>query len=112
MENEHLKHFSPDPAETAAARWDRWLKRLENFVQAKGITDEDRKKAMLLHFAGEEVFELSDSLGVQDGTTFENTKTLLTAYFAPQRNAEYEVFMFRQAAQGVGETIDKFHARL
>ena len=30
----------------------------------------------------------------------------------PQRNVEFEVFVFRQVAQASKETLDKFHARL
>ena len=43
---------------------------------------------------------------------FEETKRLLTAYFAPQRNVKYEVFVFRQVAQHTDETLDKFNAHL
>ena len=49
---------------------------------AKRITDDVQKKAMLLHYAGEEVFDLGES------------------------------FVFRQAAQLADETLDKCNARL
>lgn len=112
MDNETLKPFSPSPAETAAARWERWLRRLENFIKAKGITNEGRKQAMLLHYAGEEVFDLSESLGITATSTYDATSTALNDYFAPQRNPEYEVFMFRQAGQAASETLDQYHTRL
>ena len=67
---------------------------------------------MLLHYAGEEVFNLGESLGIVDETSFDDTKRVLTEYFAPQRNEEYEVFVFRQAEQLADETLDKFNARL
>ena len=38
-------------------------------------------------------------------------KNKLNEHFAPKRNVEYEIFMFRQAAQESGENIDKY-ARL
>ena len=79
---------------------------------AKNITDARRLKAILLHYVGEDVFELSESLGIVSDTPFEETKRILTAYFAPQRNVEYEVFVFRQAEQHADETLDKFNARL
>jgi hypothetical protein len=112
MEHDSLKSFALDPAETAAARWEKWVSRLENFILAKGITSDNRKKGMLLHYAGEDVFELSDSLGVVATTSFDDTKTMLTDYFVPQRNTEYEVFMFRQATQLPNETLDQFHTKL
>ena len=79
---------------------------------AKNITDARRLKAILLHYVGEDVFELGESLGIVSDTPFEETKRVLTAYFAPQRNVEYEVFVFRQAEQQTDETLDKFNARL
>ena len=37
---------------------------------------------------------------------------LLTNYFSPKKNIEYEVDMFRQAKQLSGETMGRFHTRL
>ena len=99
MEHEGLPVFATEPAETAAQRWDRWLTRFVNFTVARRITDDARKKAMLLHYAGEEEFDLGESIGIVDETSFDDTKRVLTEYFAPQRNEEYEVFVFRQAEQ-------------
>ena len=70
------------------------------------------KKAMLLHYAGEAVFDLSEVVGVVPTDNFEQTKPKVTAYFTPRRNEEYEVFTFRQTQQKSGETLDQFHARL
>ena len=67
---------------------------------------------MLLRYVGEDVFDLSESLGIVSDTPFEETERVLTDYFAPQRNVEYEVFVFRQAAQHTDETLDTFNARL
>ena len=100
------------PVGSAAARWERWLNRFANFAVAKNITDARRLKAIFLHYVGEDVFDLSESLGIVTDTPFEETKRLLTAYFAPQRNVEYEEFVFRQAAQRTDETSDKCNARL
>ena len=59
---------------------------------AKRITDDAQKKASTLC----EVFDLGKSLGNVDETSFD----------------EYEVFVFRQAAQIADGTLDKFNARL
>ena len=112
MESDSLKSFSIDPSATSAVRWERWLKRLENFVVAKGIANDARKKGMLLHYAGEEVFDLAETVGVTAETSYEDTKAKLNTYFAPQRNTEYEVFVFRQASQSPEENLDQFHQRL
>ena len=71
-----------------------------------------RQKAMLLHYAGEAVFDLGEAVGIVQTDNFEQTKLKLTAYFTPRRNEEYEVFTFRQTQQKSGETLDQFHARL
>ena len=79
---------------------------------ARDIVTDARQKAMLLHYAGEAVFDLSEAVGVIPTDNFDATKLKLTAYFTPRRNEEYEVFTFRQTQQKSGETIDQFHARL
>ena len=82
MDHEGLPVFATEPAETAAQCWDQWLKRFINFTVAKRITDDAQKKAMLLHYAGEEVFDLGESLGIIEETSFGDTKHVLTEYFA------------------------------
>ena len=56
MELEGLPPFALNPADNVSTRWERWIRRLDNFLVAKTITDDDRKRAMLLHYAGEDVF--------------------------------------------------------
>ena len=112
MEHESLPPFTLQPTDSASSRWERWVRRFDNFVLAKDIDDNNRKKAMLLHYAGEEVFDLSEAIGVVAGDNFNQTKTKLTDYFAPRRNVEYEVFNFRQTQQRTGETLDQFYTRL
>ena len=114
MENAQIATFEIEPVDTASTRWERWLRRFDNFVVAKGIDNDTRIKAMMLHHAGETVFELSESVGVLDTDTYAVAREKLTAYFTPRRNTEYEIFVFRQTQQlpGGGETLDQFHARL
>ena len=99
MDQQTLPPFTLEPPETVSQRWDRWLRRFANFLTAKEVTDDGVKKAMLLHFAGEKVFDLSESLGVVDNDSYDQTKDKLNAYFTPQKNVEYEIFKFRQAKQ-------------
>ena len=40
-----------------AQRWKKWLARYENLIIALDITDPRRKKALLLHYAGQGVHE-------------------------------------------------------
>ncbi|CAB4005815.1 Hypothetical predicted protein, partial [Paramuricea clavata] len=57
-----------------------------------------------------EIFRQFPDPGTDDDIA--KAEELLTAYFEPQKNRLYEVYKFRQAKQGVSETIDQFHTRL
>ena len=48
-----------------AERWSEWIKRLQVYVLAKGITDGPRAEAVLLHCAGIDVHNLYDSIDPQ-----------------------------------------------
>ena len=103
----HYPRSTPIPRN----RWERYLKRFDNYVVAKGITHDARKKCLLLHVAAEYVFDVADAL-TDEELTYAALKNKLNEHFAPKRNVEYEIFMFRQVAQESGENIDKYHARL
>ena len=89
------------------------MKKLENLFVAMNIESNKRKKALLLHYAGDEVFEIHATL---DNTGNENdyaaSKTALENYFKPQLNTEFQVFEYRQMKQNQSETVDKFATRL
>jgi hypothetical protein len=70
----------------------KWVTRFENFACAMGITKNDRKRAMLLHYAGEDVYNIFDTL--QDtGTSndYNIAKQMLEDHFNPQKtlNSKY-----------------------
>ncbi|XP_077869854.1 uncharacterized protein LOC144362502 [Saccoglossus kowalevskii] len=110
--NDALKPFNPIPPETATVRWERWIARFDNYLVAKNITQDARKRAFLFHLAGKEVFEIHLGLEQAEDETYVQLKTKPSEYFAPKRNVEYEVFVFRQASQLPPETLDKFAARI
>ena len=58
MKNAHIETFEIETVDTASTRWERWVRRFDNFVVAKGINNDTRIKAMMLHHAGDTVFEL------------------------------------------------------
>ena len=90
------------------------MRRFYNFVLAKGLNDDTRIKALMLHHAGETVFELSESVHFLDTDIYAVARVKLTAHFTPRRNTEYEIFVFRQTQQLLegSEKVDQFHARL
>ena len=71
------------------------------------------KKALLLHYAGDEVFEIYGTLdNTGDENGFGETKQALTNYFKPKVNTEFEIFEFSLMKQLESETCDDFSTRL
>ncbi|XP_072142759.1 uncharacterized protein [Dermacentor andersoni] len=116
-------------ASNTGHEWTKWIERLENFVSACDITVDSRKKALLLHYVGEEVYNIFHSLPdspTQVATATSTTQTTqspsmpeydaarakLSAYFAPRVKSTFSIYKFRQAQQNVSEPLDAFYARL
>ena len=79
-----------------AARWEKYLKRFHNLMTAMNITDASRKRALLLHYVGEEVNDLFETLpDTGDDKDFKKAHEALTQYFTPTKNASFEIFKFR-----------------
>ena len=60
-----------DPFEQTGSvgpRWDRWKTRLQYYIDARGITVDNRKRALLLHLAGPAVQDIFATLS-DTGTT-------------------------------------------
>ena len=94
-----------------AQRWRKWIKRLENLFVAANIKNAERQRALLLHYAGEEVCDIFAVLS-DTREDFKTAKEALTEYFDPKKNVEYEIYKFRQTKQNTGETMDTYHSRL
>lgn len=101
---------------TLGLRWKKWLARFRNLLLAIGVTDKPRQRALLLHYAGEGVNEIFDTLPAtqagEDENPFEKAVEALTSHFTPKKNSEYEIYVFRQAKQEVNEGISAYHTRL
>ena len=110
-----MPEFNPDTEVGAslAALGKTWLADFDMFLAASGITDATRKRALLLYQAGarvREIFAQLDDTGNVDA--FDTAKQKLTAYFEPQKNRRYDVYIFRKAFQGPNETLDQYYTRL
>ena len=104
--------FETDPSSTSV-RWSTWLERLENFFIIHRIKKGDEKRAALLHYAGEWVYDIFKSLPNRgDADDYESAKACLNTYFQQTKNTDYEIFQFREATQRPDETINQFYARL
>ena len=75
------------------------------------VEDYKRKRALLLHYAGEEVSKIFETF-TETGMDYACAKKKLSDYFSPNKNTEYELYKFRQAKQEESETVDTFHTRL
>ena len=96
--------------------WRKYVARSENMLLAMNITNATRKKAMLLHYVGEEDNEIFETLEVQETDDTEDVfikaEKALKNYFTSQKNLEFEVYKFRQAKQIRGENIFAYFTRL
>ena len=99
-----------DPT-NVGVRWEKYMKRMENFFTAFQITDDAQKRALLLHYAGPEVSDIFDTLP-GTGTDFKGAKDAFDKHFSPALNVEYERFVFRQCKQSTDETVEQYHLRL
>ena len=108
--------FDVSETNTQATRWKKWLSRFRNLLVAMNVTVKTRRRALLLHYAGEatnEIFDtLSNTTAGQDNDLFEKTVQALTNYFTPKQSREYEIYVFRQAKQENNESISAFHTWL
>ena len=89
-------------------RWKKWLSRYENSLIALDITEPKRRKALLLHYAGQstqDIFETLPDFPATDpaANIYDQEVAKLSTYFNPKKNVEFEVYVFRQAKQQQGE---------
>jgi hypothetical protein len=105
----HFPQFNVSDQVSLGLNWERWLNRLENVSVALNITADNRKKAMLLHYAGAEVY---DMYMYDDGDTYADVKEKISTHFKPTKHTQFRVFEFRQTHQLPNETVDAYVIRL
>lgn len=86
-------------------------------MEAKGLSKDSQRTALLLHCAGQDVQDIFDTLTdpgpVPDGDTeYAKAMRSLDGYFFPQVNIPFERHEFRQAKQDESETADQFVMKL
>ena len=76
--------FTLDDYTRISVRWKKYKQRFENLVVALKVTDDRQKKALLLHYIGEEAYKVYENLtsGAED-ETYKAVVTLLDEHFAP-----------------------------
>lgn len=94
----------------------KYTARLENLFLAMNITDDARKRVLLLHYVGEHTDDISEAnksdQEPDDGNKYETAKTDLTKIFTPKKNAlvaEHECTAYRQKET---QTFDEYITEL
>jgi hypothetical protein len=92
--------------QSSGQRWKKWIDKFDNLICALDITDDKRKKAFLLHYVGDDVYNVYNSfsderkgigavlrVGEEDHPNeYEALKKSLADYFTPKQNTTYERF--------------------
>ena len=77
------------------------------------ITAPKRKRALLLHFGGDALHKVFDTLdNTGDENDYGKAKDALQSSFVPKKNVIYETIMFRRLTQNPDENIAQFCTRL
>ena len=98
---------------SSGTKWNKYMCKLENLFTGLSIESKKRKKALLLHYAGDDVFDIYETLNLANNdSNYEETKQGLENYFSPRKNTEFEKYEFRNLYQQENETIDSFATRL
>ena len=99
--------------EGRAVRWNKWVTRLQTFFNAYEITSQERKRALMLTFAGNELNDIVDTLTPEQGKgeSFDQLCEAITRYFNPQTNIEFQKYLFRKTEQQ-SDNIEEFYAEL
>ena len=84
------------------------------FLEAKGLSKDSQRTALLRHCAGQDVQDtLTDPGPVPEGDTeYAKAMRSLDSYFFPQVKNPFERLEFRQAKQDESETADQFVMKL
>ena len=72
------------------------------------IEDTDRKRALLLHYAGERVYDIYDAEKKDTEATFEATKKVLKDQFDPKKNIQMVIYKCRSYKHLDGQPLDEF----
>ena len=82
-------YISENEASSLSQRWSKWRRGFEIYIIASAVTDNTQRKALLLHFAGEQVQELFGTFPDHNKFTYDESLQVLNDYFEPKKNVIY-----------------------
>ena len=92
-------------------KWRDWKEQFENYLVAMAITNDTQKRALLLHLGGDSLYKVFKGL-TDTGEDYATAVQKLDEYFMPKKNVRYERYVFKQARQETGESLDQFVTKL
>ena len=109
--------FDPNADQGApGVRFKKYISRFRNLIVATDIDDPKRQNALLLHYIGEEVNDIFETLTVsalaEGETVLDVTIKALSEYFTPKQNPVFEEYKFRNAKQTHDEALMTYYTRL
>lgn len=107
-----FQSFDLAPRESTGPRFEKWVKRLENLFAATKTTDKKQKVAMLLHYGGEELHDVYDTLDVSGDDIYTLSVDALKKHFEPSNCVDQHIYMFRKEMQKPEENVSTFYTRL
>ena len=108
-----LPCFNPrDDPTNLAGRWERWKRSFNLYLTAKGVTNDQKRVALLLHTGGAKLQELYLTLVGEEEKSFEACVRVLDEHFVPKANLPFKRHQFRLMSQLNSEKIDQFVSRL
>lgn len=110
-----LPPFDPDDTTNVSSRWKKWKRSFKIFLDVNNVALPSRKKSYLLHYAGESVQDIYDSL-VGDGNqevpagsdAYKEAIKVLDDHFLPMKCLPQERHIFRNLQQEPNEKISRF----
>ena len=104
-----------DPSSTSQQKiWEDFLENMNLYFEASNITDQKRKKALLLYIGGEDLRKIFSTCAIatENNLVYDNAVNSLNNYFKTRINISAERHKFRQISQQPGENIKQFCTKL
>ena len=104
-----LPNFHPFPVhsdeQSSGVWWRKYIDKFENLLRALDVHDDARKKALLLHYIGDEAYDIFNSFSDEqkgvvsvnaagEASEYKTLKHSFTTYFTPKQNSTYEICKF------------------